>query len=281
MENKKLVYTLTFVSVVVVIMIAAYGLSGKSKKIFMNGELSVEHSAFEGECELCHKPWEGVTWESCAKCHAEKRHFKKAATSGKGRETEQLTLCFSCHVEHKGRNYKLTTVSGSACEDCHKPDPHLEKKSGEIRTIPKGTILFTHLAHYYAGIFELDECDSCHMQGKDGEAFLNASYDGTCGSCHLLDEHDSNTKISELCVVCHPNNEFYKENSRRGPYELVLPSHTAHPETDCNECHLLIPPDFDEKAVSANPSFSDCITCHEKRKINENCGTCHEFHVAI
>ena len=277
MENNRLAVILGILSSIAVIVLAAWGVTSDDNKIFMNGELSQKHSALESDCTTCHKPWDGVTWKSCVDCHDDKMHVKKV---GGGEEREgygQLKICLSCHNEHKGRSHNLTMLNSGACEQCHIFDKHPEKVSGTPTVNREGTILFTHLPHYDAGTFELDMCGFCHLPSDDDGTFINANFDEACGLCHKLDEHDSDTKVTETCKYCHENNKFRQGQHKNVHATLTRDSHESHVKVDCNQCHHLIPP-IGETVVSTNPPVSDCISCHEKKLVDNRCGSCHSFH---
>ena len=88
--------------------------------VFMPGAVSVKHSKFANQCEVCHasvKPvWRFVNNEACQTCHRSDilspAHFKQEVA------LSPPPLCASCHLEHKGQKV-LADVSDRKCVQCH------------------------------------------------------------------------------------------------------------------------------------------------------------------
>lgn len=88
--------------------------------VFMPGAVSVKHSKFANQCEVCHasvKPiWKVVDSASCQTCHRSDilspAHFKQEVS------LSPLPLCASCHLEHKGQKV-LADVPDLKCVQCH------------------------------------------------------------------------------------------------------------------------------------------------------------------
>ena len=90
------------------------------REVFMPGAVSVKHSKFANQCEVCHasvKPvWSFVDNATCQTCHRSDilspAHFKLEVS------LSPSPLCASCHLEHKGRKV-LTDVPDLKCVQCH------------------------------------------------------------------------------------------------------------------------------------------------------------------
>lgn len=90
------------------------------REVFMPGAVSVKHSKFAKQCEVCHasvKPvWKFVDNASCQTCHRSDilspAHFKQEVA------LSPLPLCASCHLEHKGQKV-LADVPDLKCIQCH------------------------------------------------------------------------------------------------------------------------------------------------------------------
>lgn len=88
--------------------------------VFMPGDVSIKHSKFASQCEVCHasvKPvWNYVDNTACQACHRPEilppAHFKE------GVALPTLPVCASCHLEHKGQKV-LADVSDRTCVQCH------------------------------------------------------------------------------------------------------------------------------------------------------------------
>lgn len=106
-------YLKIILSIVSPFMVIGFIYSGgfpDSKKIFMNGELSVRHSFLETDCTSCHIPWNGVNNESCTKCHNDDKHYVENEPEDTNEPVKQSPRCFDCHQEHKGRSHDLNVT---------------------------------------------------------------------------------------------------------------------------------------------------------------------------
>lgn len=90
------------------------------REVFMPGAVSVKHSKFANQCEVCHasvKPvWSFVDNAACQTCHRSDilspAHFKQEVA------LSPFPLCASCHLEHKGQKV-LADVPDLKCVQCH------------------------------------------------------------------------------------------------------------------------------------------------------------------
>ena len=90
------------------------------REVFMPGTVSVKHSKFANQCEVCHasvKPvWKFVDNASCQTCHRSDilspAHYKQEVA------LSPPPLCASCHLEHKGQK-ALADVPDPKCVQCH------------------------------------------------------------------------------------------------------------------------------------------------------------------
>ncbi len=109
---------------VVLVMVLSVGsvLAGAwtQRTVFMPGDVSVKHSKFAVQCEVCHdslKPvWSFVDNTACQACHRPDilppSHFKQEVA------LSTPPACASCHLEHKGQKV-LADVSDLKCVQCH------------------------------------------------------------------------------------------------------------------------------------------------------------------
>ena len=90
------------------------------RTVFTPGAVSLKHSKFANQCEVCHasvKPvWKFVDNASCQTCHRSDilspAHFKQEVA------LSPPPLCASCHLEHKGQKV-LADVPDLKCVQCH------------------------------------------------------------------------------------------------------------------------------------------------------------------
>ena len=103
-----------------VLLASVLALAVGQRSIFMPGAVSMKHTKFSNQCEVCHTSvkfvWDLVPNNACQGCHAPKilspAHF---------RDNVALTpppLCASCHLEHKGQRL-LADVPDQKCVQCH------------------------------------------------------------------------------------------------------------------------------------------------------------------
>ncbi|MEO7863059.1 MAG: FHA domain-containing protein, partial [Nitrospirales bacterium] len=103
-----------------VLMGSVIALALGQREVFMPGAVSVKHSKFANQCEVCHasvKPvWSLVENKACETCHRSDilspAHFKQEVA------LSPPPLCASCHLEHKGQKV-LADVPDQKCVQCH------------------------------------------------------------------------------------------------------------------------------------------------------------------
>ena len=108
------------VLVLLILMGSVVALALGQREVFMPGAVSVKHSKFANQCEVCHasvKPvWKFVDNASCQTCHRSDilspAHFKQEVALAPS------PLCASCHLEHKGQKV-LADVPDLKCVQCH------------------------------------------------------------------------------------------------------------------------------------------------------------------
>jgi len=88
----------------------------------MKDELSFEHSLLAYSCESCHKPWIGVSNESCIGCHENSIHFVNKDLSEIPKHPVKRVTCIDCHKEHRGKVHNIKLVGNLSCLECHPAD---------------------------------------------------------------------------------------------------------------------------------------------------------------
>ncbi|MEM8679126.1 MAG: hypothetical protein AAGF97_07230 [Planctomycetota bacterium] len=98
--------------------------------------------------------------------------------------------CATCHREHHGSDYDLTTMTAQQCNVCHQAqctgfaEDHPDFGDWPYARRPR--IRFTHAAHQARYFPEGDEtfaCVSCH-QASDGSIVRSIGFQTACGKCH-------------------------------------------------------------------------------------------------
>lgn len=221
------------------------------------GELSTAHSAYEGisNCTQCHVLGNKVSVDKCLACHTEIRERIDTQKGYHASSEVKGKLCFSCHSEHNGKDFKLVTLdvakfdhnltgyrlsiphSRPECRECHKPenilDPKIKKK--------KNT---------YLG--------------------LNTS----CLSCH--DDYHRQT-LSSSCLSCHSPDTFKpapKFNHSAARFQLS----GKHKKVDCVKCHKVETINGKKFQEFRGLQFGNCNSCHKdphQNKFGQNCRQCH------
>lgn len=175
------------------------------------GPLSSNHANFEENCQKCHELGKMVTIEKCSVCHEKTSNdfgiYKFSAhylyKSKDVRKVEKSSLeysdremlCFSCHMEHRGRNASITKVSDRKCIRCHEygsfNSAHPEFEFADKNIPDDSTLIMTHNRHTGFVLKALgspiieEACLSCHNPDPDGKNFTDINYDLHCGDCHI------------------------------------------------------------------------------------------------
>jgi hypothetical protein len=303
MESSAQRWLVSALAVIAVVGVAFYASYSGGFKPFMNGHLSSKHSALERDCANCHEPWKGVSDKACANCHGDKKHVLKTKAGHVG---PNVTGCFSCHMEHKGKFRNIKDVDGGKCRACHKfgkhPDiikpaagrhPFFSTKCKNCHKTSKhpggmdlstefdglGRTGFSHKLHLQRKDINPGECSNCHEKPDGAGPFKLASLEDGCGSCHRMFDTADKAKpasVTENCPSCHISGGVRNIESLKGPKPMKMFPHSRHSRQKCMDCHDGVAKDD----VMANfmPAISKCLDCHEKQMVSSDCGTCHSFH---
>jgi hypothetical protein len=194
--------------------------------VFMPGDVSVKHSKFSSQCEVCHarvKPvWSFVDDTACQACHRPDilppSHFKQEVA------LSTPPVCASCHLEHKGQNV-LADVSDGKCVQCHadlqakgETVPDIAAVHGFSTDHPEFAITRSGLGREGVVRVRLDDTERLkdEAQLKLNHALhlkLETDYlDNmgmtplTCSNCHRMDDEGHNMEpisFQRDCVQCH------------------------------------------------------------------------------
>ena len=205
----------------------------------------VSHADFDKECGHCHAPIHCITDDRCQDCHQNIAR-QRAEGFGLHNALPGTEKCQTCHVEHQGSDYSLTTL---ALQNINH-----ERLSG-----------FSLERHQQGYSGEALDCHSCHSQ----DSFARSTLD--CITCHSEADHDYlAAHIQEYgtgCVDCHDG----KDRMIDFDHDLLYSLDGAHRQVECDACHLndqyLDAPVtcegcHPEPGLHANLFGTDCVRCH-------------------
>jgi len=130
-------------------------------------------------------------------------------------------------------------------------------------------------------------CATCHEmvtpEGTCPRGDVRFPKHEACAGCHTANFYTpqkvGGVMTLTICVNCHKNVQFSKNNPLKELTRLVTPrkvdfSHKSHDGTACTECHAL------QKGgeTVAHPSHPNCCQCHSDGTIvpkMNNCEACH------
>jgi hypothetical protein len=195
---------------------ACHTTSGSGKLSWLHGLVAGDRTADSKACLTCHRMPEtafnphGAADDVLAE--STRRLLRIAAATPVPRSALAQSLafpvddvvarglyCTTCHQEHQGAGYKLTTISNEQCQSCHvvKFDsfdghhPTFEGFPFKRRT----RIVFDHTGHFGKHFPETaskspsrsipETCSSCHGSGGDKRLMNVAPFEQTCSACHL------------------------------------------------------------------------------------------------
>lgn len=210
-----------------------------------SGPLSSNHAKFAQDCASCHEPFGAVTSAKCSVCHektgdqlgaytfashyiyrsGEKQRLKTAGHDWAAKET----ACAVCHLEHQGREARVTQVPDSYCTPCHaygsfnKNHPQFQFASQKLAD--DSTLAFTHVKHVKEVVkreklTDIERaCLYCHNPQPDGKHFAAIDFDTHCQACHLTGTVGTPTlKIKTAESILEPGVETLETiRSRRRP----------------------------------------------------------------
>lgn len=217
------------------------------------------HADFEQECWRCHQPLKTNQAPLCLDCHTRTAE-EIAKSEGLHGSLEEHQSCFTCHIEHKGRDF----------------DPGLFALTHFDHSKTQFDLVW-HQVNYDATPMD---CFNCHISGQ-GSFDLRVE---SCQECHnghdpsFMQVHEAEFGLA--CLDCHD-----------GVDRLVgFDHHTTDFQLDgqhalarCAACHGL----QGQKRINWSPGddpFVDipreCVGCHREPQIHlglfgEACQDCH------
>jgi hypothetical protein len=176
------------------------------------GSVISAHAPVESRCEECHAPRSGASNLRCQRCHdaagAGRLSNGSHVLFGSGNPRKAAAApdlyCAGCHVEHRGREAKLSLVDDLQCVRCHfrglggHPEfAVLRRKSLEVPGLKyphdchvrelakKGSC--KELSFDPGPVASAATCSRCHEPAQAGRDLVPISFDKHCASCHLKD----------------------------------------------------------------------------------------------
>ena len=173
--------------------------------LWSNGPLSSNHAALEDDCGNCHDPEaREASDERCAVCHEKygdelgvynfaAHYLYRSDDFRRLVPGEHEVPCFTCHVEHEGRDVEITRVADARCQKCHfgSFDRHPQFDFVAEQIPDSSALAFPHVHHVREvmkrqGFEDVEKsCLVCHNATADGRGFAPIDFDRHCDSCHL------------------------------------------------------------------------------------------------
>jgi hypothetical protein len=250
------------------------------------------HADFENECSRCHAPLQGATTDRCLACHVTVDTELKANTGVHG-ALPGVDDCSSCHLEHLGREARITRFDTTDFPHQQASGFSLSKHITNYNGLPFACAD----CHASAGYkFEQTGCAMCHAQA---ESVFIVEHQANAGEECLLC-HDGSGRMAQFdhalffllegahatvaCVDCHANNRL--ENTPADCYSCHAAddAHSGFLDSDCNACHSTA---TWQQATLQNHTFPfthgndgrplECETCHIDTTFSTyTCYGCHE-----
>jgi hypothetical protein len=174
--------------------------------LWSNGPLSSNHAVLEDDCSNCHDPEaREASDERCAVCHEKygdelgvynfaAHYIYRSDDFRRLVPGEHEVPCFTCHVEHEGREVEITRVADHRCDSCHFDsfvDEHPQFDFVEEKILDSSALSFAHI-HHVGEVMKRQQledveksCLACHNASPDGRGFEPIDFDRHCDACHL------------------------------------------------------------------------------------------------
>lgn len=244
------------------------------------------HADFEGRCEYCHEPWQGVTAALCEKCHSAIAAERRAGTGVHG-VLKSTADCRLCHVEHHGRLADQTVAAINSF-------PHEQTGYSLVahQQWSDGRSFVCRDCHAAAGQYEFQTslCETCHRQiNAIFVAQHTAKYSADCLACHRqLEPFDHHTfplragHAALRCAQCHIQPDFSRTDASCAACHAEPAIHAGLFGVDCAACHTLdgwVPAKLskhDFPIGHGGAGDTQCATCHPQSYREYTCYVCHE-----
>lgn len=237
LERRKVFYTFLAVCSATVLL-GIFALT-RSDRPYSHGPVASVHTAFDANCEACHKPQSlsagGVLdpqsrWLDleCQTCHGGPAHHRdvkwpadwpKQELNGKPSDAQ----CAACHHDHNGKSFSLTRLDDAHCTKCHADLPQ-HHQAGASAFAGK----VTHFHDPAGGHPEFKKLEQPHERGLK----FSHAHHMTAGVAFTPDGRGKLTKKDLLSL----NKDDPKAALR---YFATDASDDAVVQLQCNSCHQL------------------------------------------
>jgi hypothetical protein len=250
-----------------------------SADIFSPGDLAQGHAHLEGmkNCTQCHPAGSKLSQETCLACHAELRPEVAAGKGYHGRISREQRDCEKCHLDHQGRDFKLTDWGAGGIKgfEHSKTGWPLQGKHAQV------TCLDCHERRLITEQVVLKMISE--RPRRENPTMLGLAQ--RCEACHF-DEHRGQT--AKECQKCH-NEKAWSPAPGFDHQKTAYPLEGKHKKVACAKCHPAQKDETTSSEVFPKPvsmSFlkyapvvhKDCINCHEdphRPSLGEKCQQCH------
>lgn len=213
------------------------------------GDLSKAHAFLGKDCAACHTANSGVDSAKCITCHADNTALFQQQNTAFHAEIKD---CKVCHVEHEGRNSKITRMDHTALS-----------KIGlsHIASVRDPKAAVGKQLEAWIAMHEMKSVlNQAHQSINGHEMALN------CATCHTnQDVHRG--LMGKDCAACHTTTTWDIAT-------FLHPSINSH---NCNECHQAPPSHFMmhfqmvSMKVAGQPhaNVQQCYACHQTNDWND------------
>jgi hypothetical protein len=175
------------------------------------GPLSAAHAKLSNDCQACHVPFQPVADRKCQGCHARDLGLMDR------RDTAfhaQATACATCHVEHRGRAARISTMehrilrSEIVCATCH-VDRHQARLGTACATCHLTETWkvagYRHPSTRSRGCFECHQPPPSHlmMHFEMMDRMVTGQWDATVDQCYRCHTTDHWNHIKDVGFLKH------------------------------------------------------------------------------
>lgn len=213
------------------------------------GDISKAHAFMKNDCAACHTANVRIDSSKCILCHADNQAlFQQQNTSFHA----TIKTCTVCHIEHQGRDTKLTRMD-------HKAFAKAALKVVSSKQAPEAEI-GKSLEQWVKAHETKIRLNDPHHRLSAQEEVLN------CAACHSAQDVHRGL-MSNDCAACH------------GTVSWDIPEfvHPSVNSRNCSECHKAPPSHYmmHFKMVSAkyacqpHARVEQCYMCHQTNDWND------------
>lgn len=209
--------------------------------LLMPDKVAQAHAKIESDCQKCHLHFDKSNQSPlCLDCHEEIQQDLDRKTRFHSKIAhDKINQCKSCHTEHKGRNFDITSLDID----------HFDHQKTEFSL---------------KGSHQSLECSQCHSaKHKNFRITLES---GQCKTCH---EDPHNGELKEDCSQCHSENSWQIKRFDHSKTSFALRG--KHQDLKCNLCHI------QDVAVDIGDQCVNCHRAKDKHLtvFGDKCESCH------